>query len=73
MIRKSSSPHATCCRNCRIIWCSIGPRITIGLSPGEISPTEMNFTPCASSGPIRSPSTMLGCRVCPSIIGTFGP
>ena len=72
-IRKSSSPHSTCCKNWRTIWCSMGPRITMGWSPGASRPMEMNFTPCATSGPMRSSPTMLGARDMPIMIGTFGP
>jgi hypothetical protein len=56
-----------------MIWWSMGPRITMGLSPGEMRPMEMNFTPCAVSGSIMLPSRMLGWRVAPSMVGTLGP
>src|SRR6185437_3176880 len=71
--RKSSSPHSTCCKHCRMIWCSIGPLITIGLSPGDRKPTDITFTPCAVFGSIRLPSSSRGCRLVPSISGTLGP
>ena len=45
----------------------------MGLSPGEISPTEMNLTPWERIGSIRFSPIMFGCRVTPSIVGTFGP
>ena len=40
-------------RNCFTIWCSMGPRQMMGLSPGLRNPTEMTFSPKASMGSMR--------------------
>ena len=71
--RKSSCPHSTSPRNCFTIWCNIGPRQMIGLSPGLRKPTEMTFSPKASSGAMRFSPTILGCPFTPNMRGTLGP
>ena len=38
-----------------MIWCSIGPRITMGLSPGEMYPMEMVLMPWVRLGMIWLP------------------
>ena len=56
-----------------MIWCSIGPRITIGLSPGEMYPMEIVFTPCVKFGSIWFCGPTLGCALDPIMSGMFGP
>ena len=55
-----------------MIFITIGPRQIAGWSGSIIMPSEMSFTPCASSGTIFSRTTG-GAPVTPIMRGMLGP
>ena len=55
-----------------MIFITIGPRQIAGWSGSIIIPSEISFTPCASSGTIFSFITG-GAPHTPIILGMFGP
>jgi hypothetical protein len=55
------------------IFITIGPRQIAGWSRSMRKPSEMSFTPCASSGTIFSFASTAGGWLMPIISGMLGP
>src|SRR5580693_34814 len=53
--------------------CSMGPRQTIGLSPGLSKPMEIIFIPATCTGIMRFSAVACGSCSVPSMMGTLGP
>ncbi len=58
--------------NCVMIFMMIGPRQIAGASRSTMNPSDISFTPCASSGWIFPPWTS-GFPLRPNMRGMLGP
>ena len=71
-MKQSSSPHSTSRENCWITFMMMGPRQIAGESRSTMKPSDISFTPWASSGWILPPRTS-GFRSTPIMRGMLGP